>query len=51
MKTVIVIFLALLSSSLFSRSQEPTTEITEITDNGIYYSNSNGNLFVGLDYT
>ena len=50
MKTGTVIFLALISSSLFSKSQELTTDITEITDNGINYSNSKGNLFVGLDY-
>ena len=50
MKTGTVIFLALISSSLFSQSQELTTDITEITDNGINYSNSKGNLFVGLDY-
>jgi len=46
-----VIFLALVSSSLFSQSQELTTDITDITDNGISYSNSKGNLFVGLDYS
>ena len=51
MKTGIVIFLALVSSSLFSQSQELTTDITEITDDGISYSNSKGNLFVGLDYS
>ena len=50
-KTGIVIFLSLVSSSLFTQSQELTTDITEITDNGISYSNSKGNLFVGLDYT
>ena len=46
-----VSFLALVSSSLFSQSQELTTDITDITDNGISYSNSKGNLFVGLDYS
>ncbi len=51
MKTGIVIFLALASSSLFSQSQGLTTGITGITDNGISYSNSKGNLFVGLDYS
>ena len=51
MKTGIAILLALVSSSLFSQSQELTTEITGITDNGISYSNSKGNLFVGLDYS
>ena len=51
MKTGIVIFLALVSSFLFSQSQELTTDITEITDNAISYSNSKGNLFVGLDYS
>ena len=50
MHTGIVITLTLLSSSLLCQSQELTTEITEITDNGISYSNSRGNLFVGIDY-
>ena len=51
MKTGILILLALVSFSLFSQSQELTTDITAITDNGISYSNSKGNLFVGLDYS
>ena len=51
MKTGIVVFLALVSSFLFTQSQELTTDITEITDNSISYSNSKGNLFVGLDYS